>query len=277
MPEPKFNIEKINVSEKFIQKFSEMYIKQRAEVRFDYKLLDQDLLFKNHGFTGEQLEKIITKNAVAKDLKREAGENPAIINDIYRSDLGELLLTYYFEERLPEVERFKIPKKNISNRELAGQPGRGLDAIGYREKDKKIELLIGEAKVSEHKKNPPDVVDYNRDSIYETQKKFKENKKLLISKLADHSRKLTGDDAVKVGLVILMMEFDKSENYDLVFGCSLIRDATCIKDPEDFGKFFTQKTDFDPYQVHFCILNFDKKISETIDLFYQKVQEICSK
>jgi len=278
MPMAKTNLTKedISVSDKFICKFSEMYIRQRAETRFDYKSVDMGLLFKKHGFQSETLEKIITRNSVSADIVREAGEKPAIINDIYRSDLGELLLTYYFEEKIPEGERFKIPCKNITNRELASLPGRGLDAIGYREKDGRMELLVGEAKVSEQKKNPPDVVDYRKDSIYETQKKFKDSRDRLVQRLSDHCRKLSDHDASRLGLLILLMESDRKNDYDIVFGCSLVRDISCIRLNDDFGKFHTRKTDFEPHQVSFCIMNFDKNIGETVDLFYKKVQELCS-
>ena len=266
----------ISVSEEFILKMSKLYIKYRSLARFDYSDVDQSTLFKKHGFQAELLQEIITRNSVAIDIKREAGLKPKILNDIYRSDFGELLLTDHFEETLPENERFKIPMKNIANRELSGLPGRGIDAIGYREKDGQIELLIGEAKVSAHKKNPPDVVDYSKDSIYETQKKFKENRDLLISRLSDYCRKLSGEDATKIGLVIMLMHFKKEEKFNIIFGCSLVRDVTCLKLNEDFGKFYTQKTDFDPYQVSFCIMNLDKEIENTVDIFYTKVQELCT-
>ena len=91
---------------------------------------------------------LIKSNSTFVDPIREIGEVPSIINDIYRSDLGEILTTYYFEEKLPEGERFIIPLKNISMRERFDMPGRGIDAIGYRlEEDGKIELLLSEAKV----------------------------------------------------------------------------------------------------------------------------------
>jgi hypothetical protein len=277
MPTSKLEKIDIKVSEKFIEKFSKLYIKQRSDTKFDFKELDNDLLFKKHEFKGEEVEKIIKRDSVARDIKREAGEKPAIINDIYRSDLGELLLTYFFEDKLSEEERFVLPRKNITDRELATQPGRGLDAIGYREKGDKIELLIGEAKVSEQKKNPPDVVDYAKDSIYKTQLKFKNNLDLLRERLSDYARKLSDKDAAKVTLAIMLIETKRSEHFDLVFVCSLIRDTSNVIVPDDYGKFYTQQTDFDPYQVHFCVLNFDKEINETVELFYNKVHEICSK
>ncbi|KPH13394.1 hypothetical protein [Chryseobacterium sp. ERMR1:04] len=272
----KFVKEDISVTDKFIIKFSEMYIKQRSETRFEYGKIDESLLFQKHGFDSTQLQHIIKRNSVAEDLVREAGNtHKHVITDIYRSDLGELLLTYYFEDKLPKNERFIIPHKNITNRELAGQPGRGLDAIGYRIDNDRLRLMIGEGKVSQQKKNPPSVVDYNNDSIFNTQTKFKNDRDLLINRLSDYTRNLTDEAAEKIGLVLLLLEFDKQSDFDLVFGCALIRDVSCVKINDDYGKFYTQQTDFDPHNITFCVLNFDKEISETIDLFYEKVQELC--
>ncbi len=275
----KHNFQKLDVTvdDKYIERISNLYIKQRSETKFDYNLIDKSLLFQSHGFNGEQLEKIITQNSVAKDINRDAGKTPAVINDIYRSDLGEMLLTSFFEKKLPEKERFKIPYKNITNRELAQLPGRGIDAVGYRLSNDKIELLIGEAKVSHQVKNPPDVVDYSKDSMHNTQLKFKNNKQELLNKLSDYTRKLSGEDAEKMGIALLLIEFDKNDKYDLVFGCALIRDLNCVKIEDDYGKFYTQKTDFDPHQISFCIVNFNQSIENTVELFYKKVQEICSK
>ncbi len=272
----KFAKEDVSVSDKFIIKFSEMYIKQRSDTRFSYDTIDESLLFQKHGFDSTHLKKVITRNAVAKDMIREAGEiHKTVLTDIYRSDLGELLLTYYFEDKLPESERFIIPHKNITNRELAAQPGRGLDAVGYRIDNDKISLLIGEGKVSHQQKNPPDVVDYTNDSIFNTQTKFRNNKELLVSRLSDYSRNLTDEAAEKIGLVLLLLDFGKESEFDLVFGCALLRDVSCVKINEDYGKFYTQQTDFDPHHITFCIMSLDKNIKDTIDLFYDKVQELC--
>lgn len=272
----KFAKEDVSVSDKFIIKFSEMYIKQRSQTRFSYDTIDESLLFQKHGFDSTQLKKVITKNSVAQDLIREAGQiHKTVLTDIYRSDLGELLLTYYFEDKLPESERFIIPHKNITNRELAAQPGRGLDAVGYRIDNDRISLLVGEGKVSHQTKNPPDVVDYTKDSIFNTQTKFKNNKELLINRLSDYSRSLTDEAAEKIGLVLLLLDFGKESEFDLVFGCSLLRDVSCVKVNEDYGKFYTQQTDFDPHHITFCIMSLDKNIKDTIDLFYDKVQELC--
>jgi len=68
--------------------------------------------------------------------------------DIYRSDLGEILLTLYFDIENGEFGKdFIIPVKNIWDRELNDLPGRGLDLTGYMQKDGIVEILLGEAKV----------------------------------------------------------------------------------------------------------------------------------
>lgn len=268
----------IPVIDAFIKKFAEKYIEQRSQTQFDYKSIGESTLFDNLGFGTEVLKNIITKNAVAIDSKREHGLRPAILNDIYRSDLGELLMTYYFEEKIPEGERFVIPLKNITFRERADMPGRGLDAIGYRKiSDSEIEILLGEAKVSEQKKTPPNVVDSTKDSIYKTQKKYIEDEPMVIQRLSDYARRLNGKDAEIIGFAILSIQHKLQNNCSITYGCTLIRDYNCVNETADFGKMKTNSQEFEPGKVHFSILSFkDKNIPETVDLFYQKVQELIN-
>ena len=69
---------------------------------------------------------------------------------------------------------FIIPIKNITFRERAELPGRGLDAIGYKRlSDDKVEILLGEQKVSADKKTPPPVVDTTKDSILKHKRNIK--------------------------------------------------------------------------------------------------------
>lgn len=268
----------IPVIDSFVKKFAEMYLKQRSPTQFDYQEVNQQALFNNLGFGTDVLKQIITKNATPIDKKREQGLQPAILNDIYRSDLGELLMTYYFEEKLPDGERFIIPIKNITFRERAELPGRGLDAIGYkRVSDEKVEILLGEAKVSADKKTPPPVVDTTKDSIFETQTKHKNEVPLVIQRLSDYCRRLNSKDAEILGFAIVCLQHQLSDNISITYGCTLIRDHSCINDTTDFGKMKSNEKDFEPGKVHFSILSFsDKSIDETVDLFYKKVQELVT-
>ncbi|GHT24787.1 hypothetical protein FACS189430_10340 [Bacteroidia bacterium] len=84
----KYDKIEVKVFDAFIQKFAEKYLEQRSQTQFDYS--DKEL-YDNLGFGTDVLKNIISKNAVPVDTKREQGLQPAILNDIYRSDLGELL------------------------------------------------------------------------------------------------------------------------------------------------------------------------------------------
>ncbi len=262
----------------FIKKFAEMYLEQRSQTHFDYSNINEQILFKNLGFGTDALKQIIKKKATPIDRKREQGLQPNVLNDIYRSDLGELLMTYYFEEKLPDGERFIIPLKNITFRERAELPGRGLDAIGYKKiDDEKVEILLGEAKVSADKNSPPKVVDATDDSIFKTQLKHKNETPIVVQRLSDYARRLNGKDAAILGFAIISIEHQLTDKYSITYGCTLIRDYSCVNENSDFGKMKTNEKEFEPGKVHFSILSFsDRSINETVDLFYNKVQELIA-
>jgi hypothetical protein len=71
----KYIKEEVTVTDKFILKFSELYIKQRSQTNFDYESIDDSLLFQKSGFDATNLKNVITKNSVAKDIIREKIQN----------------------------------------------------------------------------------------------------------------------------------------------------------------------------------------------------------
>lgn len=268
----------IRVFDKFIDKFAERYIKQRSEL---YGGVNEDFLSRTEsvgcGFDISNLLDIIRENSVAKDPKRDEGKSPQILRDIYRSDLGELLTTYYFEEKVEENRRFLIPLKNISYRERADMPGRGFDAIGYRREGAKTNILIGEAKVSSQKKSPPAVVDENKDSIYQTHKANHDTEGLVLQRLTDYVRRLSFSPEHFIALagVVIDMKNGNTDKYDVTYGCGLVRDYSCVDEASDFGKMKSLAEEFEPGMVDFVIFSFtEKTIDETVELFYHKVKEL---
>lgn len=274
----KFEKIDIPIGDKFINFFAKEYLEQRSQSQFDFNKINEQVLYKNLGFGTDVLKQIISKNTIPIDKNREKGIDPAVLNDIYRSDLGELLMTYYFEEKVPEGERFVIPLKNITFRERAELPGRGIDAIGYRKiGGTKVEILLGEAKVSADKKSPPPVVDSAKDSIYNTQLNHKNETPIVIQRLSDYARRLNTKEAEIIAFAIISIEHGLNDNYNLTYGCTLIRDYSCVNEKTDFGKMKANQSNFEPGKVHFSILSFsDKSIKETVDLFYNKVQELIA-
>lgn len=270
----RFEFLNIDIYERFVDYFAKQYISQRSDI-------DQTLLAKaeslNCGMNIQGLMDVIKKHSTFIDPSRENEQQPHFLKDIYRSDLGELLTTFYFETKLPKGEAFIIPLKNLSTRERYDMPGKGIDAIGYRiEDDGVINLLLSEAKVSEEKKNPPSVVDKKEDSIYKTQKKHHDNPAIVIQRLTEYVRHLSSTDyLIPMGCLLVMMENGSTDKYKITYGCGLVRDYTCSSNPEDFGKMKSNENEFAPGSVHFAIFSFNNKtIEETVQLFYNKVREL---
>ena len=271
----RFNCFEIKVFDKFIDKFAERYVQQRSYV--DTAVLEEAAAL-NCDLNTDALISIIKSQSVFVDPAREKGEVPNPLNDIYRSDLGELLTTYYFEEKLPDRERYIIPLKNISTRERYDMPGRGLDALGYRkESDGSITLLLAEAKVSEQKSNPPGVVDANKDSLYKSQKIHHDDEPMVLQRLTEYLRHISvTEDATALGCLVVWMHAKQKDKYHITYGCGLVRDYTCLDKDKDFGKFKSSVDEFRLGQVNFEIFSFtEKTIAETVELFYKKVTELA--
>lgn len=268
----------VRVFDKFIEKFAARYIEQRTKM--SSAISNESLTLAKSldcEFDVDNLLEIIKRNSTAKDFDREAGKQPEVLKDIYRSDLGELLTTYYFEEKVEENRRFLIPLKNITYRERYDMPGRGIDAIGYRMDKSKTNILIGEAKVSAQKSNPPSVVDANKDSIYQTQKTYHDNEEIVVQRLSDYVRRLSASSEhfIAIAGVVINMTKGNTDKYEITYGCGLVRDFNCVDESKDFGKMKSLVNEFKPGNVEFVIFSFtEKTIDKTVELFYQKVKEL---
>lgn len=258
----KFEKHEIIITEEVIDNYADKYIELRSKIA-NYLDIDNDPRFKNLGFSTEQLKQIIKENTIPiRNAIRP-------MNDIYRSDLGEMILTSYFDKENEDFgDSFIIPLKNIWDREHNDLPGRGIDVTGYKFNNDKIEILIGEAKVSEEKKNPPQASQ----EIFLEQKKYTENKEYFKRRISNYSKKLTPEHAKNFMLVLVALECEVEDVYDVLYGCCLVRDSSCFNDA-DYGNMKTKCNNFDPNRIHFLIPTFDKSIKDTIDLFYKKVTE----
>ncbi len=264
----------ISVSDEFIDKFARLYISQRTELFFSIEELAKMGAFDCDFNVGDIMNVIKQYSVVSK---RGSGGNSSTLNDVIRSDMGELLTTYYFEEELDKSRSFTIPLKNISYRERADMPGRGFDAIGYRLENDKIHVLMAEAKVSEEKNNPPAVVDKNKDSLYKSHKAHHDNIDVVYQQLTDYTRRLSARHASVFTRLFLHMAHGETDKYNFTYGCGLTRDYTCVDTDRDFGKMKSLSHEFEPGEIDFAIFVFkEKTISETIDLFYEKTRKLIN-
>jgi hypothetical protein len=185
----------ILANEENIERYAKRYLEIMSAgiTEKDFEQLSQGIDFNTEGL----------KQAVQKLSISQERNTAQAFRDIYRSDLGELLMTHFFEDGIhhfmPNENAFIIPLKNLQDREREDMPGRGVDAIGYKNSETgKITLLLGEAKVSDEGRNPPQVVHSSDDSIYKTQKKFKDDSEELARRLLKYTQKLEGADKEKL-------------------------------------------------------------------------------
>jgi hypothetical protein len=98
-----------------------------------------------------------------------------------------------------------------------------------------------------------------------------------VQRLSDYARRLNTKDAEILGFAIISIEHQLTDNFSITYGCTLVRDYTCLNENSDFGKMKTNQSEFEPGKVHFSILSFsDKTIKDTVNLFYSKVQELIA-
>lgn len=140
-------------------------------------------------------------------------------------------------------------------------PGRGFDAIGYRTEGDKVNILIGEAKVSSQKENPPHVVDVHEDSIYKSQKNHHDDIGIVLQRLTDYLRRLSSTKHFYViAGVVINMKAGNVDKYDITYGCGLVRDSSCVNEAKDFGKMQSLAHEFEPGLVDFAIFHLLKKL-----------------
>lgn len=268
----KFDIYKRTVDASYIASCATNYLQLLTSTAFDPSKVDSDPRFSDVGFSSSKLKELIKKYSTP------SRKTTTKKDDIYRSDLGELIMISFFEKTLkskyPNEENFIIPIKNIATRENIDMPARGLDVVGYRNGET-INLLLGEAKVSEERNSPPKVVDKNKDSLYETHTKHRTDKEYLLKKLMTVARKLSYEHSNPFLQVIGHIEDNQFDKFKIVYGCCLVRDSHCHK-PTDFGKMKSSVSEFEPNSVHFLIVSFDKSITETVDAFHKKVIELSN-
>ena len=132
--------------------------------------------------------------------------------------------------------------------------------------------------MSADRNSPPAVVDSTDDSLYKTHLKHKNDVPLVIRRLSDYAKRLNQKDAMMIGFAIICINKNITDKYAITYGCTLIRDHRFVDETKDFGKLKSNQAEFEPGNVHFSIISFNNKsIEETVDLFYQKVQELITK
>lgn len=188
--------------------------------------------------------------------------------DVVRSDMGETL-TYIILEQNYSTQ---IGYKGIRSRELIQLTGRGIDVVGV-ENNGVLTLVLGEVKVSNQDRNPPDVVDKNRDSISKTLKAHIKNHQETSRKIWDIIRK-TEDPSLKDLISAAAIYWDEKKWSFLHIICCgiLVRPLSKYRN-KDFGSLKDDPGLVSPGKVRFLIICINDDLDDFVSEFYRMVRE----
>lgn len=188
--------------------------------------------------------------------------------DVIRSDFGEMI-ALLVAERLYGT---KFTYKSLRDRETVRLPGRGIDAVGIEDAKSGLRLVLGEVKVSDEQKSPPQVVDASKDSLQKQHRAHIKERKETCDKIFNLARHAS-DTAVRDLLFTAGLLFEQqSESLSLISYSVLVRPAS-LQTVSDFGSFRKKPWDYTPSEIRFFILCTPDSITHAIDAWYSQITQ----
>jgi hypothetical protein len=175
--------------------------------------------------------------------------------DVLRSDFGEMILALHGELEYGYCYGYRP----VRDRELPGQPGRGIDQIGVKAVIDsssgltKIALILGEAKVSSDKNSPPAVVDTADDCLRKQHLFHLNNRTITCDKVVNAGRRCA-DRETQRNLLLAgeLLRVGRLDRLDIICHSLVVRPKS-LSSVSDFGTFKTSVSDFAPGVIRFII------------------------
>ncbi len=193
-----------------------------------------------------------------------------------RSKMGEVVAKDFLQKNLDVSFAGRISLEEDD----ADLPKRGVDNFGFifKEVNGQFELqkvVICEVKVSDSKKNPPDVVSVTKDSLYKSLLDLSKGSDRLMKALVKSFDRF---DVDKYAALIAELAIDIEKNDDLqetrkkmLIVPFLLRTATTYKS-DDFGVFYTNPSEFKGTSINYYIMVVDVPLGEFADDLYSSVR-----
>ena len=188
--------------------------------------------------------------------------------DVVRSDIGETLAYILLEQNYGT----QIGSKGVQNRELVQSVSRGIDVVGV-ENNGILTLVLGEAKVSNQDRNPPDVVDTNRDSISKTLRAHIKNHQETSRKIWDVIRKCENPVIKDLLLAAAIYWDEKMWSFLRIICCGILVRPLNKYSTKDFGLLKGDPGLLSPAKVRFLIVCVNDDLDNFVSEFYRMVIE----
>ena len=187
-------------------------------------------------------------------------QQPPQLN-LTRNELAEILAY----EVTAEVHSAIIPARRVREKEIPGQPARGLDLLSIISQDP-MQLLVTEVKASESLASPPAVVCDGDDCLRRQTLSILGDRSRLIQELNWAYKHCRQSDRQLVASALVQVTLQRIH---LVAAPILVR-STASYARDDFGCFEIDPDEFAPANVDFVILRLPRPIQELAGDVYRE-------
>ena len=183
--------------------------------------------------------------------------------NLARNELAEVLAY----EVVSQIHTATIPAKRVHEKEIPGQPSRGLDLLSILHQEP-TQLLVTEVKASQSPVSPPAVVGYGNDSLRRQTLDILNDHRRLTQELNWAHKHCKPSDRQLVATTLLRLTLGQLQ---LVAAPVLVRTSTSYS-RSDFGSFENSPGDFAPANIDFVIVRVAGTIHELASDVYDRAR-----
>lgn len=184
--------------------------------------------------------------------------------DLARNEVAEVIAYAAVEE----IHGAVIPAKRIRDKEVPGQPTRGLDLLSLVVAPT-LKLLVTEVKASSSASSPPGVVGSGADSLHSQIQSLVSDVDRLLREL-EWSRKHCDDDGIRDAVVRAMLLLSLGD-LPILAAPVLVRPVDRYA-TTDFGSFRLSPGDYPPALIAFCIARIAGTLEQLAKDVYTKAR-----
>ena len=180
-----------------------------------------------------------------------------------RNEVAEVLALYVLEH----IHGFSVPSSRVRNKEVSGQPSRGIDVLGLTPG---VALAITEVKASSASDSPPSVVHSAPDSMYKETLKRLNDPQSLIAEIHWALKHAKAEAQASVAQALIL--YARPNAPTPTVAPVLVRAAGTYR-VSDYGNFEVSPEVFGESPVHFVIVQLPETLESFAKAVYAKASE----
>lgn len=180
-----------------------------------------------------------------------------------RNEVAEVLALYVLEH----IHGFSVPSSRVRNKEVSGQPSRGIDVLGLTPA---VALAITEVKASSASSSPPSVVHSAPDSMYKETLKRLNDPQSLIAEIHWALKHAKPEAQMSVAQALILYAQPNAPTPTVA--PVLVRAAGTYR-VSDYGDFEGSPETFGGSPVHFVIVQLPDTLESFAKAVYAKATE----